>query len=494
VTEPRGRVLAIGLDAAEPSLLTSMLADGELPALQELLAAGSWSRVESPAGYGSGAVWPTFFTGTDPVDHGQYSHWSWDPGAMALSYYDGSRHTPFWRALQEDGLTIGVLDVPFAPLLGVDRGFEVLEWGAHDWVDGRPSMSPAAVAEAVGRDHAKHPFSNPLAAPPEDPAGLSRHAEECLEGTRLRGDVAVRLLTEHRPDVAVVVFPEVHHAGHFLWHTVEPHLPMYDDLRHDPPPAHDLRELHRELDRQVGRLVEAVTDPARPQDLTVIVFGLHGMAGSRGVPDVLEPLLAGMGLSHLDNSVSRRQALLSAVKKRLPTALRDLYRSTVPLSTRSQWGKASLLPAYDWARTRAFVLPTDQFGWVRVNLRGREARGTVPPEEYVALLDRIEDAVRALRTTAGRPVAADVIRPPRTSGPDPLPDLIVHWTPEAFEAPVPVHGVETVPVRRAETGQHALDGFCVVRGSALAGTVADVVQVKDLHELVLRAAAAGDVA
>jgi predicted AlkP superfamily phosphohydrolase/phosphomutase len=196
-----------------------------------------------------------------------------------------------------------------------------------------------------------------------------------------------------------------------------------------------------------------------------------------------------MGLAHIDDSTSRRRALVAAAKKRVPTALRNIYRSTVPLATRSQWGKASLLPAYDWTRTQAFSLPTDQYGWVRVNLRGREAQGTVAPEDYIALLDRIEDEIRGLRTAAGHPVAADVIRPPRSTGRDPLPDLVVHWTREAFEAPIPVHGVDTVPIRREETGQHDVDGFCIVRGGALAGTVGEVVAAKDLHKLVLTAVA-----
>lgn len=480
--KPAGRVLAIGLDAAQPTLLQSMLAEGELPTLQKLLDGGSWSTVASPAGYGSGVVWPTFFTGTDATEHGQYTHWGWDPGTMSLSYYDASVHTPFWQALDKDGVTVGVIDVPFAPHLGVEKGFEVLEWGAHAWVDGRAFLSPASVAEKVTKEHGQHPFSHPLAAPPEDPAALSRQSVECVEGARLRGDVAVRLIREERPDVAIVIFPEVHHGGHFLWQTVEPDLRMYDDIRDDPQPANDLRELHRELDRQVARLVEAAGEGT-----SVIVFGLHGMEPARGVPSVLEPLLAGMGLSHIDDGTDRRRAFITAAKKRVPTALRNIYRSTVPLATRSQWGKASLLPAYDWSRTQAFSLPTDQYGWVRVNLAGRERQGVVAPADYTALLDRIEAEIRALRTAEGHPVAADVIRPPRSDGRDPLPDLVVHWTPESFEAPIPVHGKDTVPIRREETGQHATDGFCIVRSPALAGTVGETVQAKDLHTLITTA-------
>lgn len=485
--EYAGRVLLIGLDAAEPALLERMIADAELPALRKLLAAGSWSRVSSPAAYGSGTVWPTFFTGTDATDHGHYAHWGWDPASMCLSYYDPSVHTPFWQALDRDGVTVGVIDVPFAPHIGFEKGFEVLEWGAHDWVDGRSFVSPPAVRETVTKNFGQHPFSHPLAAPPQDPEALSKQSVEYVEGARLRGDVAVRLITDQRPDVTIVIFSEVHHGGHFLWQTIEPDLKMYDDIRADAQPQNDLRELHRVLDRQVARLVEA----AGPET-SVIVFGLHGMGPGRGVPSVLEPMLAGMGLSHVDDTVGRRRSFVAGLKRHAPKALRNLYRSTVPLAARSQWGKASLLPAYDWSRTRAFSLPTDQHGWVRINLAGREARGIVPQSEYTATVDRIEAEIRALRTADGSPVAADVIRPPRNTGRigrggDLLPDLVVHWTRESFEGPIPVGGVDTLPTRPEETGQHATDGFCIVHGASLSGAVGEVVEAKDLHKLVLAA-------
>lgn len=473
-----GRVLAIGLDAAEPTLLERMIADGELPTLAKLVAGGSWSRVTSPAGFGSGTVWPTFFTGTDAGVHGQYTHWGWDPASMSLQYYDASRYTPFWKQLDADGVSVGVIDVPFAPHIGVDKGFEVLEWGAHAWVDGRSHISPAAVHDTVTKEFGPHPFSHPLAAPPQDPAALSTQSVECVEGARLRGDVALRLIADTRPDLAIVIFPEVHHGGHFLWQTVAPELRLYDDIRSDPQPVNDLAELHRELDRQVARLVEA----AEP-GTTVFVFGLHGMEPGRGVPSVLEPMLEGMGLAFIAENVDRRRSLVAELRRRVPEPLRNLYRSTVPLPMRSRWGKAQRMPAYDWSRTQAFCIPTDQYGWIRVNLSGRERDGIVAPADYDGLLDRIEAEIRSLTTADGGPVALDVIRPPRSAGKDPLPDLVVHWTEGSFEGPIKVNDVATTPMRPEETGQHSTNGFLI----AGAGGAPAIVEAKDIHTLLTAA-------
>lgn len=475
----RGRVLAIGLDAAESSLIRNLVEAGELPAMKALLDRGTWSRVSSPTMFSSGAVWPNFSTGCQACDHGQYSIWNWDPAQMALAYTDERRLTPFWKSLSETGTSVGVMDVPFAPFLGLPTGFEVHEWGAHSRVDGRVSVS--GIAGEVPRAFPPHPFTDPLASVPQEPSEVGPFLDECIAGVRLRGDVAHHLLTQGRPDLAVVVFEEPHHAGHFLWHTVEPDLPMYSDLPAAARPELTLVDLYRELDRQVGRLV----DVAGPES-SVVVFALHGMAPSRGLPPVLEPLLAGLGMTHVPQEVTGRSAL-TAVKERLPAPLRDLYRRLVPLARRSQWGKAGLMPAYDWSRTRAFALPIEQYGLVRINLSGREAQGIVAPEEYAQTCETIEAALRNLTTADGRKVVQDVVRPPRGEHAAGLPDLVVHWSHAAFESPACIDGEEIPNIRREQTGEHAWDGFCIAAGPAAADLTGADIDGRDLHTYLVSA-------
>ena len=95
------KVLAIGIDAAESTLVRQLIEQNEMPALKSLLADGQWFRVQSPAHIGSGAVWPTFMTGTEATTHGVYSEWSWRPETMSLSRYNGRHLTPFWKVLAE---------------------------------------------------------------------------------------------------------------------------------------------------------------------------------------------------------------------------------------------------------------------------------------------------------------------------------------------------------------------------------------------------------
>src|SRR4051812_14924934 len=110
-------VLAVGIDAAEPALVRELMARGEMPALKRLTDEGAWLRVESPARVGSGSVWPTFITGAGPAAHGAYGEWRWRPASMGLERHRGRGLKPFWAEPARAGLTIGVLDVPFMPLL-----------------------------------------------------------------------------------------------------------------------------------------------------------------------------------------------------------------------------------------------------------------------------------------------------------------------------------------------------------------------------------------
>ena len=155
----RGPVVAVGIDAAEPALVRSLMAQGALPCLRALAEGGAWARVTSPADIGSGAVWPTFMTGSAPRQHGICYDWPWDPDGMRIAHLTTSHLTPFWKAFALEGYAVGVVDVPFAPIAGVPRGIEISEWGSHDWLRGRLTVSPAARTDWVRAQGGVHPFA-----------------------------------------------------------------------------------------------------------------------------------------------------------------------------------------------------------------------------------------------------------------------------------------------------------------------------------------------
>lgn len=490
----RPSVLAVGVDAAEPEFVRGLIDAGALPALARLLDEGEWRGVASSARIGSGTVWPSFFTGREPCVHGVYSEWRWRPETMSLALYDASRLAPFWRELARAGVRVGVLDVPFAPLVGLSEGFEVSEWGAHDIFEGKTKAAPHEIEELLNAQLAPHPFSSERngSQVETDAAALSRLAADCLEGVRLRGRLAARLIKETRSELSVVVFPELHHAAHRLWHTVAPDHALYSrgGLTEAHALSHALADIMREVDAQVARLVEACG-----ADASVLVFSLHGMRPARGLPDFLAPLLCELGFAKEAGFATlswaaRASALFAAAKRRAPAGLKRLYHRGVPHGVSRRLAQPTMLPAYDWTRTRAFSLPTDQHGWVRINLAGREAVGCVPPERYEDVCAEVEEALRAIRTEDGRPLVRDILRTANgalEAATRLIPDLVIHWRDSAFDLPARVGGLtlQAHPAARAQTGQHAPEGFCVWKGPGALD--AEMISTTELHRLLTEA-------
>jgi predicted AlkP superfamily phosphohydrolase/phosphomutase len=128
----------------------------------------------------------------------------------------------------------------------------------------------------------------------------------------------------------------------------------------------------------------------------------------------------------------------------------------------------------DWSRTRAFTLPTDLEGCIRINVKGREPHGIVEPGvEYTDLCDEIRGRLEELVNPATRaPAVRRVwIRNRIFSGPrqEELPDLIVTWNDEA-----PVVAVRSPRVGLVEAvnpdgrpGTHSTSGFLVAAGPGI---------------------------
>ncbi len=488
----RHPVLAIGIDAAEPTLVRRLLERGDLPGLGGLAQEGVWGPVISREPVNSGGLWPSFLTGTPAAMHGLYGEWAWRPDTLDLARPSWDHFEPFWGAEARQGRSVTVLDVPFAPLLGIPGCNEVLDWGAHDYLKGRLEVSPPALETLVRSAGGTHPFAaGPVdAAGPRDHAGLERALASCLQGVEQRGRLAERLLVETRPDLFVLVFPEVHHAAHLLWHTIDPTHPDHGLATPDERRGQGLLELLQAVDREIGRL----RDVAGPR-ATVLVFSLHGMRAARGIPTILERLLRTSGFAverpwrrHSRSEAARRAAAI--VKGSLPDAVKRFYHRRVPRAVTVRLSQPAMwLPAYDWSRTTAFSLPTDQNGWVRLNLRGREAQGIVEPGGYDELCARLERMLRGAQHVDGRPIVRAVFR----TAPDaaaaatsPLPDLVVYWEDATFDSPLRLAEprVAAPAVGQKFTGQHAFEGFYLLRPPGRPAATGGAVAPEELHRLL----------
>jgi predicted AlkP superfamily phosphohydrolase/phosphomutase len=182
-------------------------------------------------------------------------------------------------------------------------------------------------------------------------------------------------------------FSSVDQGSHMLW--------RYADAGHpgfvaDAELARGIETLYRQIDEAVGRAL-AVVD----EDTTFVVMSDHGFGAFR------------------------RQVNLN-------TWL--LEQGYVSLRHPERQEQYPLFADVDWSRTKAYALGLNG---LYVNLKGRESQGIVGPEEYTALLDKLErELLELVDPQTGEHAVTRVVQSRRDfHGPfaDAGPDIVVGY-------------------------------------------------------------------
>jgi predicted AlkP superfamily phosphohydrolase/phosphomutase len=135
----RKKVIVIGLDGLEPSIVEPMLERGELPNLSKIQQSGSYTRLRTTYPAQTPVAWSSFVTGVNPGGHGIFDFIGRDPATyqpdIALSRFERPKSmlapsrvvnrrqgVPLWQPLTEAGIPSTILRCPCTfppePILG----------------------------------------------------------------------------------------------------------------------------------------------------------------------------------------------------------------------------------------------------------------------------------------------------------------------------------------------------------------------------------------
>ncbi|MGH2982552.1 MAG: alkaline phosphatase family protein, partial [Solirubrobacterales bacterium] len=262
----KARVMAIALDAADPTLVREFAADGDMPTAARLLGEAAIVETRPPLGVYVSANWPTIFTAISPDRHrylcweeirgGTYEHRLTNPTMV-----DG---TPIWERLSEAGRRVAVIDVPHTVVRPVN-GVMLSEWGCHDRHFGTGSWPPELAGELTARLGRHMGSADPPGFDHFAPcdyvhrAGPKRTGDEDLVlfdaicgGVGIKRKASLELLDRGGWDLFLSVLGEPHCVGHQLWHL--------HDASH---PGHDAALVSRLGGDRSGRSIDSST-PSSP--------------------------------------------------------------------------------------------------------------------------------------------------------------------------------------------------------------------------------------
>jgi predicted AlkP superfamily phosphohydrolase/phosphomutase len=485
------RMLVLGLDGFDIALAERFIAEGALPNIARLRACSARFDVEQGLEKLSGLGWEQIFTGLAPLDGGRWSPINFDPATYSARQ-EPTTSRPF---LTEVAARTVVFNVPYCDLAQAPQLRGLTDWGVHD--PGSPPISrPAGLHAELESRFGPYPATEWLYGICWPSPEKTRAAGAALAaGVELHSKAARWLLSERLPDwdLALVAVTESHSAAEALWHGVDASHPLHD-IGSSAAAGEALRGVYRAIDGLIGDLQTCFPDAA------LALFAMHGMGANDSdvptmvlLPELLYraafgrpylqtpacPAATAAGVPLLDEDDSWHDVLSSAVPTKPSIAHDGLWRWLSDRKRRSPkwleesgvgWMPACWYAAF-WPKMRAFAMPSYYDGRVRINLRGREARGIVRGEDYDSVCGELAALIRGCRDllTGETPIAAihQPRRDPHAVGPSEA-DLYVIWEKGALGLSTPTLGsIGPVPFRR--TGGHTGGyGFLFVTAGGIA--------------------------
>jgi len=486
-------ILAFGLEAADPVLLEKWCSEGELPNFSRLIDAGCYRKLHSSTAISSGATWPSITTGVSPAKHGMgFYHRQIRSGTYRIvkKYADEVHPDFFWKQLSAAGRRVAVFDIPVVyPLKGFN-GVQIIGWGAEglNW----PQCSePRQLFPEIFRRFGHHPLEGWYQNDIEDLGEWKSLLDKLRDGTRTRTRIANWLLEQEPWDLFVVGYAETHWVGHYFFHLLDETNPRYD-LEVARACRGAILDIYREIDTAIGELTRS-----RP-DSTVLVFSNTGMgmnySGQHLVPEILQRL--GMAGSRRNRGAISNPApnkrwgayAIKTVESLVSATNIERVRRLVPVKLWDKYTRILLNLGNDWRNSKAFALPSDFTGAIRINLKGREPNGIVESgEEYDRLCAELtREFLLLVNPATGRPAVTEVIKLRELDrGPciDELPDLIVQW-----EGTQPIDSLSSTRIGTVtgvlpdkRSGAHKTYGFLIACGGHIRKTgelvAADIVDI-----------------
>ena len=485
------KVLAIAIDAAEPDLIEKWMNEGYLKNLASLRSLGSFGRLYSTADWLAGSVWPTFYTGTLPGEHGFYHYLQWKSDKMDYERPNPEWFSavPFWRRLGNSVKVIAV-DVPLTFPPTTFNGIEISGWASHDRIYPASSF-PKEKINWVIKNFGSPPIS-------EEVGGLQgindllNLKEELITANQKETELFETLINNEEWDLSLCCFSSTHRGGHKFWDVTN----IADGYSDEQKLLfkNSLRDIYISADEAVGKILTRVND-----NTTVLVFSLHGMGVNTTLAEKLLPQMISKIL-HVQKK-SNNGSYLKKIRNVIPMEWRSNFKKRLPLRLQDKMTAYWRMGGTNWSATKAFGLLADLQGYIRINLNGREKDGVIEPgEEYDQLCNKLINGLKTFKDTDTlEPVVQSVERTDRLfnegKGFKNLPDLLVKWkfkpvthykkivSSEYGEIEMPMPGFNF----DGRSGNHRPEGFLLAAGENIkSNSIFEKKHIVDLAPTILQ--------
>jgi predicted AlkP superfamily phosphohydrolase/phosphomutase len=482
-TDSRSRVLMLGIDAMSLPFARAHL--GQLPALQSLLKHGVLIATETSGSHFSGSPWASFTSGKDVGEHGIYFPFQWDAKHRKqrrhrdAAWHEQFEFEPFWYEFSRAGISCTVLDPGCVLNSRAAPCRQITNWSYQE--TSRAEASDPALLAEVHHRFGRRPIGRDVPVPKKR-ALCKKIRDQLIEALERKSDAILWLMSRYEWQFFLAGFYEVHRGGHILW-------PTEGEFGSEADP-NALLEVYKAADRQIQRIVEHALD----ERTTLILFALHGMGPNAAQDHFLPKIMSKLNALYLTelgiaDVPAKAQSFVSLLRKAVPYKLQVLLAELLGENVQDWVVNRSIVGGHDWSRTPAFVVSTEGVGYLRLNIKGREAEGFFEAkskelDHYIAWL---QDALLAIRVVGTDEPLVKSVSYTRDLFVGPrghlLPDILLKWGPGA-----PVEHIVSDKIgqiherlRTGRAGNHTGESFVLVTGEGASNSaVREIAHIKDI--------------
>jgi predicted AlkP superfamily phosphohydrolase/phosphomutase len=442
---PASKVMIIGLDCAEPSLVLERWRD-QLPTLSGLMERGAYGRLTSVIPPITVPAWSCMMSSRTPGDLGVYgfrnrSDHTYD--GLFIANGTAIKEPRLWDLVGRRGKKSIVVGVPGTypprPLNGHMITCFLTPSTRYQYT--YPQSLRREVEEVVGEY-----LFDCTDFRTEDKDDLLR---QVYEMTDRRFAMADHLLSTKPWDFFAMVEMGTDRMHHGFWKDMDP-----EHRKHEPGGRHQnaILDYHKHVDGLLNRVLRHADD-----DTVVFVVSDHGAKRMEGGIRINEWL--------------RSEGLLTTLRE--PTERCSLTDVGV-----------------DWDRTAAWG-DGGYYARIFLNVKGREPQGTIDPADYERVRDELAAKLQAIPDDTGAEIPTIVYKPEevydQVNGV--APDLIVHFGNLYWRSVGTIGGDEGLYTFDNDTGpddaNHAQDGMLIMAGPDIAPGPREGMRLLDVAPTVL---------
>ena len=424
MSEKKPKVLVVSFDGGVWTNLLPLANSGIMPNLKNLIESGAHANLESTIPPVTPPAWTAFMTGCHPGKSGVFDFYEYQEGTYkpTLTTSKSIQTDTLWKILSDNGIKVGIVDVPINYPPPEVNGFIVSGWE-------RPSNKKVfTYPPELGNKLIEKLGDYPICLRTFDRQGTKDvdFLNSLIDITQKVGDAALWLLETEPTDFFMVHFQTTDIIQHSFWHQIATF-----DFNSSDPTLKKIWDFYRVLDKYLGQLIERVSSEG-----TFFLVSDHGF-GPVKRRLAMNVWLMENGYLKLKQDIGtqiRTNVKSTAIKMvnkvdalaRLKTRIKQKNEET--LEQRVIVPRAAYDPI-DYKETKAFSGIGTVYGTIQLNLIGREAEGLVPSQGAEKLKNEIiQKLINVKDPISGQPFIKAVYRKEEIfsgSALNKIPDLIV---------------------------------------------------------------------